>query len=104
VFLEFQGITLHGEIQISNRKTGDDVANSSAGEVEVDIRRFSGILYQSDCFLLVRCEPGLQCVDVISHAFLVAVPRLERGVIHNISTGGRWGPTKTARPVESNSL
>src|SRR5581483_3743168 len=67
-FLQLYGIALNGEVQIADWESADDVANGTAGEINIHSGIARNILNQSDAFLLIGRQPEFHCVDVISHS------------------------------------
>jgi hypothetical protein len=65
--LQLEGIALDGEIQIADGEAADDVANCAAGKVKIHGRIAGNVLHERYAALLIRREPDLHGVYVISH-------------------------------------
>ncbi len=70
LFLQLEGIALNREVKVANGKPADDVANRTAGQVNVHARVAGNILHQRDPALLVGSQPDFHGVNVIGHALL----------------------------------
>src|SRR3954462_15344841 len=68
IFLQLEGIALNSEIEITDGESADDVADGAAGKVKVHARSAGNVLDQADAFELVRRQPDLHRVNVISHS------------------------------------
>ena len=67
ILLQLERIALDAKVDIANGKAGDKVADSSAGEIEVQSRIPGYFLNQIHTALLIRCEPGFHAIDVVCH-------------------------------------
>ena len=87
--MQLEGIALHGEIQVADGKSANNVADSSSGQVDVHAGGARDVLYQGDAALLVRRQPDFHCVYVVGHAFLrmplrALMPVSRKGVFHRL--------------------
>ena len=81
--MQLGGISLHGEIEIADGKSADDVSNRAPGEVYVHARIAGDILNQGDAALLIRRQPNFHGVDVIGHVLRVLPARcLQNAQMH----------------------
>src|SRR5207244_4353290 len=67
--LQFKGIALDGEIQVADGEAADDVSHCTAGEVNIHPGGAGDLLNQGDALLLVRRQPELHRVYVVSHSW-----------------------------------
>src|SRR5439155_7582445 len=78
VFLQTEGIALHGKIEVADGKTTDDVPHGAAGEINIHPGFARHVLHQDHATLLLRREPHFHRVDVIRHALCFRTPDLCR--------------------------
>ena len=64
---ELERVALDAEIDVTDGKAGDQVADAAAGEVEIQARALGNFLYQVHATLLVRGEPGFHAINVVCH-------------------------------------
>src|SRR5215470_4053693 len=78
ILLKFEDVPLNRQIQVTNGKSTDNVANGSARKVEIHLMGSGNLFYCIDCTLLVRRKPASHHINVVGH--LLSLRTLHNGM------------------------